>query len=149
LRAVGARTYRALNRAITRNKLVIVGYIGRDAQLQHDHEGNAVCAFPVATNERTRGADASRQRNTTWFRVCIAGQQAEYFSVHLTKGMQVYVEGHLTPREYQDRSGTPRTSLDVRATDVQVLRGTTEEFLPPLIETASAEKEVDEEWLPL
>lgn len=106
------------------NKVIVVGYIGRDAELHQDREGDMFCAFPVATPERARGANARRKNPDTWFRICIRGQQAEYFSMHLTKGMKVYVEGRLAPLEYQDDAGTTRTSLDVRATDIQVLQGT-------------------------
>ena len=129
----------------------IVGYIGIDAKVRHD-DGHAECIFPVATNDRNGSAGARRQNSATWFRICIVGAQVEYFAEHLTKGMLVYVEGRLTARQYTDRSGAAKTSLDVRATCFVVLSGGVEELVPAPVEEAvgtAEDNEVEGDLLPI
>ncbi|MGE0886416.1 MAG: single-stranded DNA-binding protein [Blastocatellales bacterium] len=103
------------------NKIVIVGYLGRDPEIRYLPDGTAVCNFTIATTERRKDRSGDSQDVTTWFRVNVWGKQAESANQYLSKGRQVYVEGRLTQQEYTDREGNRRTSLDVRATDVQFL----------------------------
>jgi single-strand DNA-binding protein len=110
------------------NKIIIVGYLGRDAELRYTPQGTAVCNFSVATTERRKDRSGELQDVTTWFNVSLWGNRAETTSQYLNKGKLVFVEGRLTQREYQDRDGNTRTSLDVFATDVQ--------FIGPRIEDA-------------
>ena len=133
------------------NKMHIVGYIGRDAQVRYD-DGHAECIFPVATNDRNGSAGARRQNSATWFRICIVGAQVEYFAEHLTKGMLVYVEGSLTMRPYTDKAGAARASLDVRATCFVVLSGGVEELMTAPVEDAvgaAEDNEVEGDLLPI
>lgn len=102
------------------NKIVIVGYLGKDPEIRYLPDSTAVCSFSVATTEKTkRGGDSQEQ--TTWFRVAVWGKQGEACSQYLAKGSQVYIEGRLSQNEYTDRDGNPRSSLEVRANDVQFL----------------------------
>lgn len=103
------------------NKIVIVGYLGRDPEIRYLPDGTAVCNFSIATTERRKDRSGDSQDVTTWFRVNVWGKQAESANQYLSKGRQVYVEGRLTQQEYTDREGNHRTSLDVRATDVHFL----------------------------
>lgn len=108
------------------NKIFIIGYIGRDAKLDRS-DGDFICTLPIATNERRNTTGNGSKTITTWFRICIRGGQAEYLSARLVKGMLLYVEGHLSQREYTDRQGALKTSLDVRATDIHVMIDPNEE----------------------
>lgn len=104
------------------NKLVIVGYLGRDPEIKYLPDGTPVCTFSIATTEKTkRGGEA--QDITTWFRVNVWGKQGEACNQYLSKGSQAYVEGRLSQAEFTDRDGNKRTNLEVRATDVQFLLG--------------------------
>lgn len=103
------------------NKIVIVGYLGRDPEIRYLPDGTAVCHFSVATTEKKKDRSGESQDITTWFKINIWGRQAEVASQYLSKGKQVYVEGRLTQQEYTDRDGNRRTSLEVRATDFQFL----------------------------
>jgi single-strand DNA-binding protein len=103
------------------NKIVIVGYLGRDPELRYTPQGTPVCDFSVATTERRKDKSGEFQETTTWFRVTFFGRQAEVASQYLTKGRQVYVEGQLSQREWTDKDGAARTSLEVRGTDIQFL----------------------------
>ena len=103
------------------NKIMIVGYLGRDPELRYTPQGTPVCDFSIATSERRKDKSGELQEVTTWFRVSLFGRQAELASQYLTKGRQVYVEGQLSQREWTDKDGGARTTLEVRGTDVQFL----------------------------
>ncbi len=103
------------------NKIVIVGYLGRDPEIRYLPDGTAVCNFSVATTEKKKDRSGESQDITTWFRINVWGRQAEAANQYLSKGRQVYIEGRLSQQEYTDKDGNRRTTLDIRATDVQFL----------------------------
>jgi len=113
------------------NKITIVGYLGRDPELRYTPQGTAVCDFSVATTEKRKDKSGEFQDVTTWFRVTFWGRQAEVASQYLSKGKQVYVEGRLSQREWQDREGTTRTSLEVNGSDLQFIGPRSEDGPPP------------------
>ena len=103
------------------NKIIVIGNLGRDPELRYTPQGNAVCNFSVATNEKRRDKGGDLQDMTTWFRITLWGKQAETASKYLTKGRPVYVEGRLRVEEWTDRDGKNRYTLEVNATDLQFL----------------------------
>lgn len=103
------------------NKIVIVGYLGRDPELRYTPQGTAVCNFSIATTEKRKDKSGESQDATTWFRVSVWGKQAELVNQYLSKGKQVFVEGRLRQDEYTDRDGNKRQTLEVFASDVQFL----------------------------
>lgn len=105
------------------NKITIVGNLGRDPELRYTPQGNAVCNFSMATNEKRRDKSGELQDITTWFRITLWGRQAENASKYLQKGSQVYIEGRLKVDEWTDRDGNSRYTLDVTASDMQFLSG--------------------------
>lgn len=105
------------------NKIILVGNLGRDPELRYTPQGNPVCSFSMATNERRKDKTGEWQDQTTWFRVTLWGRQAETASQYLTKGRPVYIEGRLRVEEWTDRDGKPRQSLEVTATDMQFIGG--------------------------
>ena len=113
------------------NRITIVGYLGRDPELRYTPDGTPVCDFSVATTERRKDRSGEFQDITTWFRVTVWRKQAELAGQYLAKGRQVYVEGRLIQREYQDRDGNTRYSLEVTASDVQFI-GSRGEDAPPM-----------------
>ena len=98
------------------NKITIVGYLGRNPELRYTPNGTAVCDFSMATSEKKGDNDV-----TTWFKVTTWGKQAEVVNQYVAKGKQVYVEGRVSLREYTDRDGNKRTSLEVNATDMKFI----------------------------
>src|SRR5215510_14133012 len=103
------------------NKIILVGYLGRDPELRYTPDGTPVCDFSVATTERRKDRSGEMQDLTTWFRVTAWRRLAEVAGQYLAKGKQVYVEGRLLQREYQDRDGNTRYTLEVTASDIQFL----------------------------
>jgi single-strand DNA-binding protein len=109
------------------NKIIVIGYLGRDPELRYTPDGTPVCNFTVATTERKKDKTGEMQEHTTWFRVNLWRRQAEVANQYLSKGKQVYVEGRLSVSEYQDREGNTRTSLEINGSDIQFLGSRGEE----------------------
>ena len=103
------------------NRITIVGNLGRDPETRALPSGDPVADFTVATTERRRGADGGTHETTTWFRVSAFGKLGETAQQYLRKGSYVYIDGTLALREYTDREGQPRQSLEVRARDLRML----------------------------
>ena len=103
------------------NKIVIIGYLGKDPEIRYMPDGNAVCSFSVARTEKKKNRDGDYQDSTLWFKVNVWGKQGEACGQYLSKGSLAYVDGRLSQQEYTDRDGNQRTSLEVRANDVQFL----------------------------
>lgn len=125
------------------NRITIVGYLGRDPELRYTPDGTPVCDFTVATTERRKDKSGEMQDITTWFRVTVWRKQAELAGQYLTKGKQVYVEGRLIQREYQDRDGVTRFSLEVTASDMQFI-GSRGDDVPQVREEARAKPHLQE-----
>jgi single-strand DNA-binding protein len=103
------------------NKIVIVGYVGGNPDSRYLPSGDAVTSFRVATTEKWKGRDGIQQERTTWFSCSAFGRLAEQCSQLLKNGTYVYLDGRLSTREYTDRQGAERTSLDVRASEMRLL----------------------------
>ena len=105
------------------NKVMIIGNLGADPEVRYTQSGAAVGNFNVATNEVWTDKSGARQERTEWHRVVVFGKQAENCGKYLSKGRQVYVEGRLQTREWEDRDGNKRTTTEVIAQTVQFLSG--------------------------
>ena len=103
------------------NKITVVGYLGKDPEIRYMPDGSAVCSFSVATTERKKTRDGDYQDATIWFKVNVWGKQGEACGQYLSKGSMAYIDGRLSQSEYTDRDGNRRTSLEIRASDVQFL----------------------------
>lgn len=109
------------------NKIIVVGYLGRDPELKYTADGTPMCNFSVATTERRKDKGGDFQDVTTWFRVVAWQRLAEVANQYLSKGKQVYIEGRLSQSEYTDRDGNTRTSLEIRCSDLQFIGARGEE----------------------
>src|SRR6185295_7813799 len=105
------------------NKVILVGNLGRDAELRYTPGGAAVSKFSVATTEVWNDKAGQRQERTEWHNIDLWGKQAETLSEYLVKGKQVYVEGRLQTDEYTDKDGVKRKSTKVRCERVVLLGG--------------------------
>ena len=105
------------------NKVILVGNLGRDAELRYTPGGAAVAKFSVATTEVWNDKAGQRQERTEWHNIDLWGKQAESLSEYLVKGKQVYVEGRLQTDEYTDKEGQKRKATKVRCERVVLLGG--------------------------
>ncbi len=105
------------------NKVILVGNLGKDPEVRFTPGGKAVAKFPVATSERWTDPDGTRQERTEWHNVVVWGKQAETCGQYLAKGRQVFVEGAIRSRQYDDKDGNKRYITEVVARDVRFLGG--------------------------
>lgn len=103
------------------NKIILVGYLGKDPELRYTPAGDAVCDFSIATNERKKDKSGEYQDVPTWFRVTLWRKQAENAAKYLAKGRQVYIEGRLSLEEWTDREGNIQKTLNVSGTDMHFI----------------------------
>ena len=103
------------------NKVILVGNLGKDPELRYTPSGTAVCTFSLATTDRFKNKQGEQQERTEWHRVAMFGRLAEIAAEYLRKGSQVYVEGSLRTRKWQDKDGNDRWTTEVVARDVQFL----------------------------
>jgi single-strand DNA-binding protein len=105
----------------TVNRVILVGHLGADSELRYTGAGAAVAKFRVATSEVFKDKDGNRREDTEWHRVNLWGKQAETLQQYLQKGKQVYVEGRLQTRKWQDKEGQDRYTTEIEATEMQML----------------------------
>jgi single-strand DNA-binding protein len=105
------------------NKVILVGNLGRDAELRYTPGGAAVATINMATTEVWNDKAGQRQEKTEWHRVVLWGKQAESLKEYLTKGKQIYVEGRLQTRQWDDKDGNKRYTTEIRGDRVVLLSG--------------------------
>jgi single-strand DNA-binding protein len=105
------------------NKVILVGNLGRDAEVRYTPGGAAVARFSIATTEVWNDKSGQRQERTEWHNIDLWGKQAESLSEYLVKGKQVYIEGRLQTDEYTDKEGQKKKSTKVRCERVVLLGG--------------------------
>ncbi len=103
------------------NKIIAIGNLGRDPELRYTPQGDAVCDFSIAVNDRRRDKSGEFQDVTTWFKVTLWRKLAENASKYLTKGRSVYVEGKLQVEEWTDRDGKNRHTLVIQGSDIHFI----------------------------
>ncbi|MEW6577560.1 MAG: single-stranded DNA-binding protein [Chloroflexota bacterium] len=103
------------------NKVMIIGILGRDPELRYTPSGRPVASFSVATNRTWTSSDGDRREETEWFNVVAWGNLAEICKTHLAKGQQVYVEGRLQTRGWEDDHGTRHFRTELVANEMILL----------------------------
>ena len=105
------------------NKIMLIGNLGRDPEMNVTSDGTPFTRFSLAVNRRTKSSSNDRKDETEWFNVVAWRQLAEVCNTYLHKGAKVYIEGRLTQRKYTDKNGVERTTVEVVASDVEFLSG--------------------------
>jgi len=103
------------------NKVIIVGRLGADPEVKAVGQGSTVTRLNIATSENWMGKDGQKQERTEWHRVVVWGKLAEICGKHLSKGRQVYVEGRLQTRQWEDQQGQKKYTTEIVANTVQFL----------------------------
>ena len=105
------------------NKAQVLGRLGRDPELRYTQSGKPVANLNVATNRWWKNADGQTQEETEWHRVVAWGRTAETCQKYLSKGRQVFVEGRLQTRKWEDREGVTKYTTEIVAETVKFVDG--------------------------
>lgn len=105
------------------NKVILVGNLGRDPETRYLPDGSAVSTLNVATTDTWKDKSGEKQEKTEWHRVSLFGRLAEIAAEYLKKGSQVYLEGRLQTRKWQDKEGHDRYTTEIVADRLQMLGG--------------------------
>ncbi|MCK5616823.1 single-stranded DNA-binding protein [Candidatus Pacearchaeota archaeon] len=103
------------------NKVILVGNLCRDPKLRHTKTGTAVASFSLATNERWKGKDGNKEEKTEFHRIVAWGKLGEICAEYLSKGKQVYIEGRLQTREWEDTDGNKKQTTEIVASNMTML----------------------------
>jgi single-strand DNA-binding protein len=105
------------------NKVILVGNLGRDAELRYTPGGAAVATVNMATTDVYKDREGQKKEDTQWHRVILWGRTAESLHEYLTKGKQIYVEGRLQTRKWTDKDGVEKYTTEIRGDRVVLLGG--------------------------
>jgi len=106
------------------NKVILVGNLGKDPEVRFTNTGSAVANFSIATSEIWNDREGKRQERTEWHNIVVWGKQAEHCGQYLAKGRQVYIEGSIRTRSYDDKTtGAKRYVTEIVAQRIQFLGG--------------------------
>ncbi len=105
------------------NRVMLIGNLGKDPEVRFTPGGQAVARFSLATSEVFNDREGQRQERTEWHNIVVWGKQAETCGQYLAKGRQVFIEGSIRSRSYDDKDGNKRYITEVNAQRVQFLGG--------------------------
>lgn len=105
------------------NKVQLIGHLGKNPEVRYTASGSAVANFSIATNESWIGKDGQKNEKTEWHNIVAWGKLGEICGEYLTKGKQVYIEGRITTRSWDDRDGNKRYTTEVKADNMIMLGG--------------------------
>ena len=103
------------------NKIMLIGNLGKDPEMNYTPSGMAITKFSLAVNRNRKTSTGERQEETDWFNIVAMDKRAEICNQYLHKGSKVYIEGRLSQRKYTDKNGVERTAIDVIASDMEML----------------------------
>src|SRR5512145_3367269 len=103
------------------NKVILIGNLGGDPTVRYTPQGTAVANFNIATTERFNNKAGEREERTEWHRIVAWGKLAEICQQYLKKGKQVYIEGRLQTRNWEDQQGQKRSTTEIVAQNMQML----------------------------
>ena len=103
------------------NKVQIIGHLGKDPEMRYTPSGRPVTTFSVAVSRSWNSADGERHAETEWFNVVAWGNLAEICKQYLVKGQQIYIEGRLQTRRWDDKEGQKHTSVEIVANEMMML----------------------------
>lgn len=128
------------------NKVMIIGHLGRDPEMRYTPSGKPVTTFTVATSRTWSSVDGERHTETEWFNIVTWGNLAEICKQYLSKGQQVYIEGRLQTRRWEDSEGNKHTSIEIVASEMMMLGDRRDASSPPGDAALAEEDQVDDEY---
>jgi single-strand DNA-binding protein len=109
------------------NKVMLIGRLGQDPEMRYTPSGRPLTKFPLAVNRSWTTADGEKKVETEWFNIVVWGKLAEICNQYLNKGQQIYIEGRLHTRRWQDDDGSNQSSVEVIAQEMIMLDGRPDE----------------------
>jgi single-strand DNA-binding protein len=103
------------------NKVILIGRLGKDPEVKYTPSGAPVAKFSLATDESFKDRTGEQQKRTEWHNIVAWNKLAEICGEYLTKGKQVYIEGSIRSRQYEDQAGNKRTAYEIVARDMRML----------------------------
>lgn len=103
------------------NKVIILGYLGKDPEMRYMPDGKAIANFSVATSENFKDREGNKQERTEWHRVVLFGRVAEIAGEYLRKGSMAFVEGKLQTRKWTDKEGQERYTTEIIGDRLQLV----------------------------
>lgn len=103
------------------NKVMLIGRLGKDPEVKYTNNGTPVAKFTVATDEVYKDRSGEQQKHTEWHSIVAWNKLAEICGEYLTKGKQVFIEGSIRSRQWEDQSGNKRTSYEIIAREMKML----------------------------
>ena len=103
------------------NKVMLIGRLGHEPEMRYTPSGRPLTKFQLAVNRSWKSADGEKKTETEWFNVVTWGKLAEICNQYLSKGQQVYIEGRLHTRQWQDEEGSNQSSVEVIAQEMLML----------------------------
>ena len=103
------------------NKVMLIGRLGKDPEIKYTPSGAPVAKFSLATDEVFKDRAGEQQRRTEWHNIVAWNKLAEICGEYLTKGKQVYIEGSIRSRQWEDQSGNKRTAYEIVAREMKML----------------------------
>jgi single-strand DNA-binding protein len=132
------------------NKVMIIGHLGRDPEMRYTPSGRPVTTFSVATSRTWNTSEGERRTETEWFNVVAWGSLAEICKQYLSKGQQVYIEGRLQTRRWEDDDGNKRTTTEIVAKEMVMLgerrRGKDKDAEEEMADSFSDEENIEDEF---
>ena len=105
------------------NKAMLIGNLGRDAEMRYTADGTAVATLNLATTETWKDKEGQKQKKTEWHRIIVWGKTAEALKDYLVKGKQILVEGKIQTRKWDDKDGVTRYSTEIKSDRITLLGG--------------------------
>jgi len=103
------------------NKVMIIGHLGREPEMRYTPSGKPVTTFSMAVSRSWNSGDGERHTETEWFNIVAWGNLAEICKQYLTKGQQVYIEGRLQTRRWDDKEGIKHSGVEIVASEMMIL----------------------------
>lgn len=123
------------------NKVILIGRLGRDPELKYTPSGAPVAKFSLATDEVFKDKTGEKQQRTEWHNIVAWNKLAEICGEYLTKGKQVYIEGSIQSRQWEDKSGNKRTTYEIVARQMTMLGSRADSERGPSRSTSDADRE--------
>jgi len=105
------------------NLVILVGRLGKDPEIRYTQDGVAICNFSIATSETRKDRNGEKKQLTEWHKIVAFRKLAEICNQFLQKGSQIYLEGSIHTRTWEDKDGNKRTTTEIVASSVQILEG--------------------------